>query len=141
MMIDTNLQYDGWHVGRSIDYLLKNSNPKSTKSCAGYVRRALIAGGIQAYGNPVAAQDYHFQNYLDKIGFVKVTELEDKISQENYRPLPGDIAVMQAPTGNIGHICMWTGENWASDFIQARMRPYSGKGNNPETCYIYRWKN
>ena len=37
--------------------------------------------------------------------------------------------------GKHGHICMWNGSQWISDFFQNNMWVYSGDG----TCYLYRY--
>ena len=34
-----------------------------------------------------------------------------------------------------GHICMWNGSRWISDFYQNNMWVYKGDG----TCYLYRF--
>ena len=139
MIANKKLQYIDWNVGKSVNYLTDNSLNSTSHSCAKHIRQALIAGGISAYGNPLYAKDYHFKNYLINLGFTHLATLNNKKERDEYKPIPGDIAVMEAPFGNAGHICMWNGEQWVSDFKQSSMRPYSALGNNPETVYIYRW--
>ena len=46
---------------------------------------------------------------------------------------PGDIAVINH--GKHGHICMWDGKNWVSDFRQNNMWVYAGDGE----CVIFRY--
>lgn len=132
-----NLEYIDWKVGKSIKNLLNNANKTSTSSCAKYIRKALQAGGIVVNGNPIYAKDYHFKNYLKSIGFNHIKTIDPK--NTDYIPLPGDIAVMESPMGGAGHICMWSGNEWISDFKQSNIYPYRAKGINSNNCYIYRW--
>lgn len=136
------MKYPGWDVDKSIQTIVKNSKPTSQHACAKFVRMALVAGGINTNGNPIAAQDYHFKGFLEKIGFRLIATLPNRTEQDKWtgtNSVPGDIAVMQAPSHNNGHICMWTGKQWISDFRQNHMRPYTSAGRNTETCWIYRW--
>lgn len=141
--IDPNMNYGSFNVGRCIQHLISNAQPKSQHACAKYVRQALEAGGLSTAGRPNAAQDYHLQGFLPKIGFGMIAVLPTKADQAawtNSSARPGDISVMQAPSHDWGHICMWSGKHWISDFVQGHMRPYGSAGRHPETCYIYRWQ-
>ena len=87
-------------------------------------------------GRPNSA--YQNVGYLPSIGFAHLTTLSGRKAQkewtENYAQ-PGDIAVMSH--GKHGHICMWTGYNWVSDFVQNKMWVYDGDG----TCNIFRYSD
>lgn len=83
---------------------------KSKGRCARAVRQAINAGHIATPNNPVSAADYKY--YLPQLGFVSV-------STNGYAPKLGDIAVFPAVRGHShGHIQMFTGEVWQSDYIQ-----------------------
>ncbi len=80
--------------------------------CARAVRLAINAGSQPTPNNPVSAADY--KDYLPKIGF-------ESVDTGKYVPRIGDIAVFPAdvPTGHVhGHIEMFTGDRWQSDFVQ-----------------------
>lgn len=107
---------------------------KSSGKCAKYVRLMLEAGGINTNGHPVAAKDY--TRFLPSKGFKHIASLWGSYEQRNFSSnaaKPGDIAVMDH--GTYGHICMWTGSQWVSDFIQRNMWVYSGNG----TCEVFRY--
>ena len=116
-----------WDIKKSVDYLSKNALGKSIGCCAKYVRLAIEAGGLSTEGRPVSA--YQYAGYLPKKGFKHIASLSSKSEQaawSNSNALPGDIAVMAH--GQHGHICMFTGKQWVSDFVQNNMWPYSGDG-------------
>lgn len=123
-----------WNAQDSIQYISKHALSKSSGNCARYVRTALEAGGIDTSQRPGSA--YLYKHYLPKIGFDFVCKIHGRQNQllwTNQNAKPGDIAVMDH--GKHGHICMWNGKNWISDFIQNNMWVYKGDG----TCYIFRF--
>lgn len=95
-----------------------NLGPRSTGSCAKYVRSYLMAAGYPLSGWPVAAADYI--NFLPKYGFTPVSGKASQISPE-----VGDISITQR-FGNhkYGHIAIWNGSNWVSDFEQNSVSIY-----------------
>lgn len=104
------------------------------KECAKYVRQYIEAGGISTAGRPGYAWAY--RNYLPSIGwqhFTTLTGLAQQLQFTKTMVRPGDIAVMNH--GQYGHICMWNGRCWVSDFVQRNMWVYPGQG----TCYIFRY--
>lgn len=106
-------------VDKSVNYLNENAEDDSIGKCAMYVRMALEAGGLNLNDRPPSAKDYN--PYLELKGFVKV-------DKGNYEAEKGDIAVFVAfvrkkDTGEVkihkyGHIQMYNGEKWVSDFVQ-----------------------
>lgn len=141
--VDPNMKLGKWDVGKAIRHLVSHASSKSQHACAKFVRMAMEAGGLSTAGRPNAAQDYHLKHFLPKIGFSLIATLPDKTSQSNWTAQyaqPGDVSVMQAPTHNWGHICMWSGKQWISDFIQNHMRPYASAGMHTATCWIYRYQ-
>lgn len=109
--------------------------PKSKGRCAAAVRQFIEAGGISTAGRPGSA--CHYKSYLPTIGFNCIATLYGRPQQAAWSTTqgrPGDIAVMDH--GVHGHICMWNGKEWVSDFFQGnRMWVYSGDG----TCFIFRY--
>jgi hypothetical protein len=123
-----------WNVNAALSALNSNARRKSSGYCARYVRTAIEAGGVSTAGRPGSA--YLYTSYLPKIGFGFVTRLFGREAQAQWSASsaqPGDIAVMSH--GKHGHICMWNGRQWISDFFQNNMWPYSGDGN----CSIFRY--
>ncbi|ECC1279058.1 hypothetical protein FNP02_02550 [Campylobacter coli] len=77
-----------------------------------------MASGYPLSGWPVAAADYI--NFLPKYGFIPVQGRATQISPE-----VGDISITQR-FGNhkYGHIAIWNGSNWISDFKQNSVSIY-----------------
>lgn len=122
------------NIDDAVSHLDKNFLPPYGKGrCAEYVRKAIEAGGVKLDPNtrPFSAKDYG--PYLSAHGFKEV-------SQKGYVPQKGDIVVLQGfpegpPNSNgvpsykaseHGHITMFNGKKWGSDFEQTDM--WSGPG-------------
>lgn len=138
-MFDNNTQVapyispDGkWDIGRATAWLNYNAGATSKSKCATYVRMAMEAGGMSTAGRPVAAQDY--VGFLPKKGFKLIATLSGTAEQNSFSPQLGDISVMSH--GKYGHICMWTGKQWVSDFKQRQMWVYSDRQG---VCRIFRY--
>ncbi len=118
---------DTYNVSNAIDYLTEHAESNSQGACAKYVRLALEAGGMSTDGRPVSACDY--DTWLQAKGFYLV-------SKEGYQPLAGDIVVFEAITGHAnGHIAMYNGQQWISDFVQRDMYGGSAYRNDPAQNY------
>ena len=139
----SSIKGKGWDVQRACEWLQSNAYPRYTKGvcghCAKYVRMAIEAGGISTAGRPVNAKDYVY--FLPKIGFkhyktIKYDAAVARLMQNDV--LPGDIAVYQKPSdpGSPGHICMFTGKQWASDFKQNSIWAYGGQCG---LVYVFRY--
>jgi type VI secretion system secreted protein VgrG len=119
-------------VDKAIAYLETHAHTKPTHHCAKYVRLSLAAGGIILTNAPLEAKNYG--SVLMLHGFERIMDL----------PLPqkGDIAVIQDYSGGSveGHITMYTGKRWISDFIQLDMWGGSGYRANKPHYAIYRYK-
>lgn len=123
-----------WDCKKALEWLTKNASASSLGKCARYVRTAIEAGGISTEGRPNSA--YQYADFLPKIGFNLIHKVTGKAKQRdwsNVNAKPGDIAVMNH--GKHGHICMWNGKQWVSDFRQNNMWVYSGDGE----CSIFRY--
>lgn len=114
----------GYDVNAAVSYLREHAHKSSIGQCAKYVRMAIEAGGISTEGRPASAKDY--DSFLPQIGY-------HELSKENYNPLPGDIVVHEAQSGHPhGHIAMYDGQNWISDFVQIDMFGGRAYRNNPD---------
>ena len=115
-------------------YLTENGQEKSTHFCAWYTMRALQEGGCPAIILP--AQWYRY--------FLPLVQFEE-MNQDGYVPQKGDVVVFERPAWKSwkhisqwwGHVAMYNGEQWISDFKQKKMNPY----NKPVPYRIYRYKN
>lgn len=106
------------NINLAVQHLRAHAQPKSIGQCARYVRNALEAGGLKAINSPerpVNAKDYG--PVLKVRGFYE-TVLSGELGQ--YDPLEGDVVVLQPYSGGnpAGHIAMFSGEDWISDFVQ-----------------------
>ena len=127
-----------YNIGAAITWLNNAvGTSKASGKCAKYVRSAIDVGfGTNPnndtsftgkHGRPISA--YKYSNFLPKLGFKHVTSLSTRAEQTNFTnsaAAPGDIAVMAH--GVHGHICMFTGNAWVSDFVQKNIWVYSGDG-------------
>ncbi len=119
---------EGFDITAAVSHINANAEPRSIGYCAKYVRQAMEAGGLSTAGRPGSAKGY--VTFLPSIGFTE-------ISTSSY--LPGDIVVFDAVPGHVhGHIAMWTGSQWVSDFKQRSIIVSSGYRNG--TYHIYRWQ-
>lgn len=66
---------------------------------------------------------YKTYTRLQELGFRVIAVQSDYYDTHTYQPARGDIAIMDH--GEYGHICMWSGTNWVSDFKQNNCWPYS----------------
>lgn len=117
-------------VSEMLNYLHANASPHSTGYCARSIRRALRRGGINMVNWPTSAK--YYVDFLPTIGFEKVVgEIK-----------PGDIAVISPIPGHEhGHICMWDGEHWISDFVQRDMWGGQSYREIMPNYSIFRMKN
>jgi hypothetical protein len=122
-------------IDQATQYLDAHAGKKTKERCAAYTANAISnpAGG----GLPLATTKYakNFGPLLEHAGFQPVT---DGTVQK------GDVAVVQPyPGGNqAGHMDMYDGSHWVSDFHQTGDTPYPGPGyrrNQPDYT-IYRYK-
>lgn len=104
-LIGSHCDYD---VQTVVNYLTLNAESRSKNCCAWYVMRAMHKGGCPIYILPA----YGYSWLLPQFGFVEV-------DNNLYKPKEGDVAVFPAVKGHVwGHIQMWNGKQWVSDFKQ-----------------------
>ncbi|MFZ4457076.1 MAG: RHS repeat domain-containing protein [Bacteroidales bacterium] len=126
----SSLKSTGFNIGKAVFALNSNAQPKSIHRCAAFVRKALDAGGINTNPHPVPAADY--DQYLLKWGFVDISNFD-------YNNTAGDVAVFDRIKGHpYGHIEMYNGTQWVSDYKQNSF--WAGSGYSKANSYrIYRW--
>lgn len=129
----SNTQFD---LTAALQHLRDNAYDHYTREfcghCARAIRMALEAGGLDTTGRPAYAGDY--DSFLPTIGFIQVEYGPD------YVPQPGDIVVHESTSENRpeGHIAMYDGANWISDYYQRDM--FGGQAyrdNNDFTIWRY----
>ena len=109
-----------WNPEKAAEYVTKNAEDKSVGLCAKYVRKAIVAGGIPLYQGGDA---WSYKYLLPMLGFKRIENVNDK--------KVGDIVVFQ-PIGKryFGHIAMWNGSQWVSDFKQRNIIVHSDYRND-----------
>jgi hypothetical protein len=118
----------------------KLGNPPScVGKCWGYVKRALQAGGFP-FANSESA--YMATEFLKSHGFKMI--VSGKVNGHSGSDYPnkcvGDITVFAACKGHKhGHINMWCGKKWVSDFWQEG-NWISGNANTDFTVWRYTGK-
>ena len=122
-----------YDVDKATVYLTDNAQPRSQHECARYVRLAIQAGGCPTYIHPASAKEY--DTFLPKLGF-------KSIPLTDYRPVKGDIIVIKPPQNQSehehGHIAMFNGKKWISDFMQRDMYGGSIYRKKGTEYYLFR---
>ncbi len=109
------------------------TSPNGERACAQHVREALRAGGINIPAAGINAKDYG--PVLEKYGFKPL----DPTPAPNYSPMKGDIVVIQNTSASkFGHIAIYNGSNWISDFKQPGFWPSSTYRSERPSYKIYR---
>ena len=100
---------------KAVEYISNHAGVKSKCSCAGYVMLGLWYGGCPAGLVPA----YAYEKTLPQMGF-------QEVPTEGYQPQKGDVSVLP-PAGNspFGHIAVYNGRQWVSDFSQKSLFPSS----------------
>ena len=107
-----------------------------------YVGKA-IRTSIPNLGYPESASAKNYGEPLENAGFDAVAEHYNgegyKNLPDDYTPHAGDVVVFDASKNHPdGHITMYDGEDWYSDFKQTDMHGGSARDNDPNyTIYRY----
>lgn len=120
-----------WNKEAAVSYLRSHALGHSHSECARFTRLAIQAGGVKV-PNTHFAKDYGVE--LLRAGFREVPPGSTLIS--------GDVAVIQPYAGGngIGHMAMYDGTQWISDFVQKSMYPGPGYRAAQPAFKIYRMK-
>lgn len=118
-----------WDSKKAIAHLDSHATPSSLQQCARYTREAIEAGGIKL-GRTVLATDYGPS--LVAAGFRAVT-----IGVPPYRA--GDVVIIDGFPGHPeGHMAMFDGRHWVSDFVQRDLYPGPSYRSHRPSFTIYR---
>lgn len=110
----TYLKCYSYSIDKAVAHIENNALSKSHTCCAWFVMRAMQSGGCPIGIFPAWAYKYVLPVY----GFKAVTE-------SNVIPRKGDIVVFENTDKHYwGHIAMYNGSIWISDFKQKKMNPY-----------------
>ncbi len=111
----------------SIKYLQSQSGQKSRCRCAWFVMRALQEGGCYpCFIYPA----YAYKDILPRLGAKEIDESDIQA---------GDICVIsQNSSSAFGHICVYDGKHWYSDFQQGiKYFPYKDKYKNESLIQFF----
>jgi len=119
-------------IDRAANYARQHVHPPFGEGkCAKHIRLAIREGGIDI-GNTMSAKNYGFK--LENAGFVRVHSLPQK----------GDVVVMQPWSGAAGnsmhgHMAIYDGSRWISDFIQQDIYPNENYRQHKPPYQLYRY--
>jgi hypothetical protein len=120
------------NISSATSYADSHAAGGPTGNCALYVRQALSAGGLTSFDANHPANAYQYGPYLQQAGFTQ-------ISSSGYTPQTGDVIVFQPVTGHSsGHIEIYDGSQWVSDFKQSSMYPSQDYVTQHGSYTIYR---
>lgn len=115
-------------INKAVNYLVSHAQSKSTGWCAKYVANALEYGGFR-FTRQGSAYLYRTNGVLVGMGYREIGK------QNSYAK--GDITVTDRNAYHPdGHIAMWSGSQWISDFFQTSEYVYS---KNQPPVYYYRY--
>lgn len=122
------LRHCEWSPEEAARYATEHAEKKSVGMCALYVRKAIIAGGIPLY---VGGDAWSYKYTLPILNF-------HQVGKKSEREV-GDIVVFQPIGGRkYGHIAIWNGKQWVSDFKQRNLIVHSDYLNDGCEYAIYR---
>ena len=122
------LHHCEWCPNKAAEYATEKAEKKSVGMCALYVRKAIIAGGIPLY---VGGDAWSYKYTLPILNF-------HQVGKKSEREV-GDIVVFQPIGGRkYGHIAIWNGKQWVSDFKQRNLIVHSDYLDDGCEYAIYR---
>ncbi len=118
-----------WNVDAAVLYLDTHAAGHSLGRCAEYTRNAVEHGGVILERHH-SAKDYG--RSLERDGFVEYTGHDYK---------RGDVVVIQPIPGHPhGHMAMYDGEHWVSDFKQRTLYPGESYRAYKPSYAVYRYR-
>ena len=109
-----------YNINKAVSHAEKHHCQKSHSCCAGIVMRAMQSGGSPMIILPAWA-------YHDALPFYGYHEVASGMGNQmnGFRPQKGEVVVIENGKHSIwGHIAIYTGNCWISDFKQKTMSPY-----------------
>ena len=118
-------------IHRLISWLDSHAHLHSTHHCAASVRQAMEAAGIETADRPSSGNAGDYGPFLLRHG-------AQVVPPESYEPKAGDIAVFDRTEDHpAGHIQVFDGQHWVSDFVQHAFSPYRDQESTPSIT-VYR---
>ena len=108
---------------KAADYATKHAKGGSRGKCARFVNDSMRAQGIKIWG--------HGRDVAKNL--LKRNDFEQVEYNENYVPQIGDIMSMPSSSKskhNYGHVAIWNGYRWVSDFVQQKTRGNTAAPND-----------
>lgn len=134
------------NVQKAVSYALSHAHTSSTGKCATYVKKALEAGGIPYVS--CDASDCKQENFIRddcyKLCDSQPGNYGTRGNTFNNQMQRGDIVIIDSFNAHkYGHIAIWTGSNWVSDFKQNNCDIYKDGKQAWEAgkFHFYRFKN
>lgn len=125
------LRHCAWNPEQAAEYATENAEKKSVGMCALYVRKAINAGGIPLWS---CGSAWRYNKVLTMLNFGEVAVNEER--------KVGDIVVFQPIGGRKhGHIAIWNGRQWVSDFKQRNFIVHSDYTTEGAQWAIFRREN
>ena len=109
-----------YNIDKAVSHAEKHHCQKSHSCCAWFVMRAVQSGGCPMIILPTWA-------YRDTLPFYGYHEVASGMGNQmnGFRPQKGDAVGIENGKHSIwGHIAIYTGNCWISDFKQKTMSPY-----------------
>lgn len=142
-----------WDVGKSVKWIVAHDVGCRTSAsgkkkcgnskCAQYVENAIAYGGFpdgkmsctEEHGNG-NAYELRYKGILKKHHFdlLQQGELAPR-GDINFNLQAGDVCIIGNSSSGGNHACMWTGNKWASDFLQEHANVYGS--TQPYALYRY----
>ena len=114
-------------IKKACTFLRKNDHKKSVGFAGKYVADALQYGGFK-FTRQSSSYQYHKNGILRKMGFREIPK---------GKPKTGDIYVQDNnKTHKHGHIAMYCGNQWVSDFFQKNDQVFK---TDPGAIHYYRF--
>lgn len=125
------LHHCEWRPEEAAYCATEHAQKRSVGMCALYVRRAIIAGGVPLH---IGGNAWTYKYTLPLLNF-------HKVGKKSEREV-GDIVVFQPIGGRkFGHIAIWNGTQWVSDFKQRGIIVHSDYLKEGSEYTIYRRNN
>jgi len=113
------------------DWMDAHALTRSSHHCAMYCRLGMEAAGLNTTDRPQSGDAGDYGPFLLRHG-------AQTVSQASYAPQVGDVVVFDKTTEHpYGHIEMYDGRHWVSDFMQRTLSPYRDAASSPPYT-IYR---
>jgi hypothetical protein len=108
---------------KAAQFATKHAEAKSTSNCGLYVNNALQAQGIKAWG--------HGKDVAKNL--ISTGQFQSIPYSKNYVPQIGDVMSIPAGYGQhaqYGHVAIWNGTRWVSDYTQQVLRGNTAATND-----------